>query len=62
MSSGLVLEMKQFVWQGLILYSPGWPATSYIDQVGLELRGQPFSVSKVLGIKTCKNYAQGRRF
>lgn len=44
------------------IYSPGWPATSYIDQVGLELRGQPFSVSKVLGIKTCKNYAHGRRF
>lgn len=44
------------------IYSPAWPATSYVDQVGLELRGQSFSVSKVLGIKTCKNYAHGRRF
>ena len=33
------------------LYSPGCPGTHFVDQVDLELRNQPASVSQVLVVK-----------
>jgi hypothetical protein len=33
------------------LYSPGYPGTHFVDQVGLELRNLPASASRVLGSK-----------
>jgi hypothetical protein len=33
------------------LYSPGCPGTHFVDQAGLELRNQPASTSRVLGLK-----------
>ena len=35
------------------LYSPGCPETHSVDQAGLELRNQPASASRVLGLKPC---------
>lgn len=62
MPSGLVLEMKQFVWQGLTLYI-ALAGLQLVIEIRLAWNSEvSLSVSKVLGIKTCKNYAQGRRF
>jgi hypothetical protein len=33
------------------LYSPGCPATHFVDQAGLERRNLPVSASQVLGLK-----------
>jgi hypothetical protein len=35
------------------LYSPGCPETHSVDQAVLELRNQPASASRVLGLKAC---------
>jgi hypothetical protein len=40
------------------LYSPGYPETHSIDQVGLELRNPPASASQVLLLKVCAITAQ----
>jgi hypothetical protein len=39
------------------LYSPGYPGTHSVDQVGLELKNPPASASKVLGLKACTTTA-----
>jgi hypothetical protein len=40
------------------LCSPGCPGTPSVDQVGLELRNPPASVSQVPGLKACTTTAQ----
>jgi hypothetical protein len=35
------------------LYNSGCPGTHFVDQAGLELRNQPASASRVLGLKAC---------
>jgi hypothetical protein len=35
------------------LYSPGCPATHFVDQAGLKIRNPPASASQVLGLKAC---------
>jgi hypothetical protein len=40
------------------LYSPGYPGTHFVDQVGLELRNPPASASQVLGLKVCATTAR----
>jgi hypothetical protein len=40
------------------LYSPGWPGTHFVDQVGLELTNPPDSASQVLGLKACATTTQ----
>ena len=59
----VVLVWFGLVWFGLVwfgfsvfqdrvsLYSPGYPGTHFVDQAGLELRNQPASASRVLGLK-----------
>ena len=52
-----------FVFQDRVsLYSPACPRTHFVDQVVLELRGQPASASWVLGLKVCATTAWPRRF
>ena len=40
------------------LYSPGCPATHFVDQAGLKLRNLPASASQVLGLKACATTAR----
>ena len=40
------------------LYSPGCPGTHFVDQVGLERRNPPASVSRVLGLNACTTTAR----
>jgi hypothetical protein len=35
------------------LYSPGCPGTHFVEKTGLEIRNQPASASRVLGLKAC---------
>jgi hypothetical protein len=42
---------------GFYRYSPGYPGTHFVDQVGLKLRNPPASASQVLGLKACATTA-----
>ena len=46
---GLVLVFRD----RFSLYSPGCPGAHFVGQAGLELRNQPASASRVLGLKAC---------
>jgi hypothetical protein len=57
-----VLFCFVFVFQDMVsLYSPGCPATHFVDQAGLELRNPSASASRVLGLKACATTLGDRR-
>jgi hypothetical protein len=47
-----------FCFSRVSLCSPGCPGTQFVNQAGLELRNQPASASRVLGLKACATTAR----